>query len=119
MPDYTDAQTAWDQLLGQLEEGETIEAVVFGFRAEPGDEPELVPEDLIGQILTAEEAAPHMTEWRIGNLLEGDTETPQPFTIWTDRRIFSITTTMDGFWLSWLPRHPVAVSACYAGSLAW
>lgn len=103
-----------------LEPGETVEAVVFGawgwgFTPDEGEEwragygepePEPVPFDKRGVILSWEEAAPMMTNWSF----YGGFGAPDCYAvrIWTTERIYWVTQYDGSTSLDWTNRNPTA-----------
>lgn len=103
-----------------LDEGETVEAIVFGAwgwgsgpgkdgvwekgYGEPEDVP--VPFDKRGVLLTLEEAAPMMESWNF----DGGFGAPNCYAvhIWTNKRVIWVTQYDGSTSLSSAPRNPVA-----------
>lgn len=120
--------SAWDQVLAQLVKEEAIEGVVFGRRQRGISDGELVPEEIVGQLLTAEDAQRHMQSWTITPPPIADASSrnraedqrwdlPQPFYLWTNLRVFAVTADMGRIGLTWQPRNPVAWDPDFAGQL--
>jgi hypothetical protein len=112
---------AHDELVSILEDGETIEAIVFGAWGwgsaprdgegwEPGHgEPSYppVPFDKRGVILKIEEACPYMEGWSF----YGGYGAPACYAVnvWTNKRVMWVTQYDGSTRLSFAPRNPVAV----------
>jgi len=110
--------SAWAELLGYLEPGETVEALVFGAwgwgsEPEPGCEwepydtepsPPPVPFNKRGVPLSLVEAGPMMLAWKF----RGGYGSPTCYAtwIWTDRRVIWVTQYDGSTRLSSMPRHP-------------
>lgn len=106
---------AMTDLRKELQEGETIEAIVFGewgwAAYEPGglgygETRHFVPLDKRGVILSAEEAEPFMAGWSFN----GGYGSPDCYAVnvWTDRRVLWVTQYYGSTRLSSAPRNPVA-----------
>jgi hypothetical protein len=107
--------SAHEELLGELEPGETIEAIVFGpwgwgvEEWEPGyGEPKIppVPFSARGHLLQWEEAEPYMTGWSF----YGGFGSPSCYAIcvWTNRRVGQVHEYDGSTRLTWVPRNPIA-----------
>jgi len=110
--------SAWAELLGYLEPGETVESLVFGawgWGREPEDGgpweladdeplPPPVPLDKRGVPLTLVDAGPMMLAWKF----RGGYGAPTCYAtwIWTDRRVIWVTQYDGSTRLSSMPRHP-------------
>ncbi|MEM9067162.1 MAG: hypothetical protein AAGE52_01610 [Myxococcota bacterium] len=98
---------ALDDLVAALEEGETVEALVFGPWGwgswNPPGNLEAPPR---GKVMTLAEAAPFMQGWRI----RGGYGSPECFAIyiWTDRRVLWVTQYDGSTRLDSAPRNPLA-----------
>jgi hypothetical protein len=111
---------AYGELMAEMQDGEAIEAIVFGpwgwgwGPAEgkewtPGfsePDPSPVPFALRGRVLTIEEAEPMMQSWSFF----GGYGSPDCYAtyIWTDRRVLWVTQYDGATGLSSAPRHPVS-----------
>jgi len=112
---------AYDDLVSKLEEGETVEAIVFGAWGwgsapsegqnwEPGyNEPTYppVPFDKRGVILTLDEAKPFMAGWSFFGWF--GSPACYAVNIWTNKRIIWVTQYDGATSLSFAPRNPVAL----------
>ena len=101
--------TAEQELVAFLEEGEHIEAIVFGewgWGNGGAPDPTPVPEDKQGVVLSWNEAWPLMRTWRFS----GGFGCPDCYAIrcWTNRRVIWVTQYDGSTWLSSAPRNPVA-----------
>jgi hypothetical protein len=101
--------SAYKELLEVLEEGEVVEALVFGAWGWGGygePQPAPVPKDKRGVILTLEEAEPYMQAWNF----YGGYGAPDCYAvnIWTNQRVLWITQYDGSTSLSSAPRNPVA-----------
>lgn len=99
--------SAYDELMGFLEDGEYVERVVFGpFGWDP--EPEKgrpVPIDKIGIVLTLEEAKLYMFGW---NFFGGyGAPNCHATYVWTNTRVIWVTQYDGSTSLSSMPRNPV------------
>lgn len=113
--------SAYDELLEYLNEGETVESIVFGpFGWGSGDklgygEPESrpVPLDQRRKLLTLEEARPFMQGWPF----DGDYGAPKCYAtyIWTDQRCIWVTQYDGSTCLSSMPRNPTACTPSMPG----
>jgi hypothetical protein len=99
---------AYKELLEELQEGETVQAIVFGeygwggyCEIEGG-----VPEEKQGVVLTLEDAKPFMQTWSF----DGDFGAPECYAtnIWTNRRIFWVTEYDGSTTLDSASRNPTA-----------
>lgn len=113
--------SAYDELIAFLEEGETVDAVVFGpwgwgsapasggeWEADYGEpDPPPVPFERRGQPMTLEEAAPMMESWRF----YGGFGAPECYAVyvWTNRRVIWVTQYDGATSLNAAPRHPTPV----------
>lgn len=100
---------AYNDLLEHLNEGETIEAIVFGEWGwgtgwkEPANS---VPVEKRGVILTEEEAKPLMKGWSFN----GGHGSPEchAVNVWTNQRLFWVTQYDGMTWIDSAPRNPTA-----------
>jgi hypothetical protein len=115
-----ETKDAWNDLDKKLEDGETIEAIVFGawgWSSPPDDDkqwkpaygepsPPPVPFEKRGVILSAEEGRPLMKGWSFF----GGYGSPEAYAIrvWTNRRVIWVTQYDGSTWLSSAPRNPTA-----------
>lgn len=116
--------SAYEELQEYLDEGEVVEAVVFGSWGWGGyDEPNCnydeddaefpagnnpaVPYGKRGVLLTLEEAEPFMKSWTF----YGGYGSPDCYAtyIWTDRHVIWVTQYDGSTSLSCAPRHPLAI----------
>lgn len=106
--------SAYDELMTLLEEGEVVEAVVFGQWGWSGynePNPAPVPKEYIGKTLTLKEAEPFMEGWSF----YGGYGSPDCYAtnIWTNRRVFFIMQYDGSTNLDWLARNPPSPSEEY------
>ena len=100
---------AYDELLGLLNPGEVVEAIVLGRgrweRWPDGEDPRgLLPADVVGVPLSLADAEPHMRTWRFGG---GHGQAcNRPAVVWTDSRIITVGEYDGATRLVSLPRHP-------------
>jgi len=100
---------AYNDLMRELEEGETVEGIVFGeygwggFGEEDCDNP--IPKDKIGVLLTLEEAKPLMDGWSY----DGGYGSPDCYAtyVWTNQRVIWVTQYDGSTNLDSAPRNPV------------
>lgn len=99
---------AYNDLLEHLNEGEVIEAIVFGEWGwgSYGEETVAVPPDKQGVLLTPEEAKPLMKGWSFN----GGYGSPECYAVnvWTNQRLFWVTQYDGMTWLDSAPRNPTA-----------
>lgn len=114
-------KSAYEDLMTELHEGETIEAIVFGpwgwgstprkgeeWLGEYGEpEPPCVPFDKRGVLLTLDEAKPMMEGWQ----MSGGFGAPDCYAIyvWTNKRVMWITQYDGATGLDSAPRNPTEV----------
>ena len=112
--------TAWSELVSEMQEGERVEAIVFGawgWGSAPGDgnawelgygepEPPPVPFEKRGIILTADEARPMMQTW----VFSGGYGAPACYAVrvWTNKRIMWVTQYDGSTGLDSTERNPIA-----------
>lgn len=101
--------TASKDLDEYLEDGETVEAVVFGAWGWSGygePDPPPVPTELQGMVLTFKEAEPLMRSWSF----YGGYGAPECYAvrIWTNHRLIWVTQYDGSTRLNSAPRNPVA-----------
>ena len=99
---------AYNDLLEYLQEGETIEAIVFGEWGWGGynEEATAVPQEKQGILLTPEEAKPMMKGWSF----HGGFGSPKCYAVnvWTNKRVCWVTQYDGSTWLDSAPRNPTA-----------
>jgi hypothetical protein len=96
---------AYDDLLRKLQDGEEVEAIMFGNWGWGDDENiQAVPEDKKGVVLTLEQARPYMNGWSFN----GGYGSPECYAtyIWTNRRVLWVTQYDGATGLSSAPRNP-------------
>ena len=103
------SDNAYDELVEFLEQGEVVDAIVFGEWGWGGysePDPAPVPAHKQGVLLTLEEARPMMKGWRFN----GGFGAPGCYavTVWTDRHVVWVTQYDGSTRLSRAPRFPVA-----------
>jgi len=103
-------KNAYTELLSKLQEGEHVEAIVFGDWGHDGDyepRPRPVPREKRGKILSLEEAKPFMDGWTLCNA----STSPLYYAtcIWTNRRVLWVEECDDSYYtvLCSILRHPV------------
>lgn len=112
--------TAYNELLNYLDEGETVEGLVFGawgwggysfdgsgFELGFGEpDPPPVPMSQRGKVLSLELAKPYMAGWNFA----GGYGSPEAYAtyIWTNRRVIWVTQYDGATCLTDAPRHPTA-----------
>jgi hypothetical protein len=112
--------SAYTELVGSMQEGEAVQAIVFGVfgDAEPPAEgedwtlapgepsPPPVPLDQRGRLLTLTQAEPFMQSWSFYGGYGG----PRCYAVyvWTNRRVIWVQQYAGETWLSDAPRDPVA-----------
>ena len=110
----TDKTNAWQELQEELEEGEEIEAIVFGYWGGYESREELyeekikdffIPLDKRKIILNPEEAKEHMQGWKF----DGDFGSEKCYAayIWTNLSIILVGCYEGSTWLEKVPRNPV------------
>jgi hypothetical protein len=107
---------AYDDLMEELEEGEVVEALVFGEYGWGGygEDTEFIPKDKKNVLLTLEEAKPMMDGWTY----YGGYGAPDCYAtyVWTNKRVIWVTQYDGSTNLSSAPRSPVACEpAMYGG----
>ena len=100
-------KSAWQDVVEELQEGERIEAVIFGPWGWGGyrePDPPKVPHDLFGKVLKPEEAKQYMEDWTFYT----DYGAPECYAayIYTNWRIFFVVQYDGATWLEWIPRNP-------------
>jgi hypothetical protein len=107
---------AYEGLIEFLDEGEEVEAIVFGEwgwsgRGEPDPPP--IPEEIRNIALSLEEAKPYMRGWEI----YGGFGAPECYAMyaWTDSRIIWITQYDGATGLDCAPRNPADVAPYILG----
>ena len=100
--------SAYEELKELLKEGEVVEAIIFGPYGwngylEPNPNP--VPHDLFGKILSLEKAKPYMEDWSFYS----DYGAPRCYAvnIYTNQRVFWVTQYDGCTNLDSAPRNPV------------
>jgi len=101
---------AYKDLLNELEDGEVVEAVVFGeygwsgYNEEGCDNP--VPKEKQGVLLTLEQAKPLMDGWSY----DGGYGSPECYAtyVWTNQRLIWVTQYDGSTCLDSAPRNPTA-----------
>lgn len=100
--------SAYNDLMEEMEPGETVEAIVFGEwgwggYGEPKRPP--VPQDKRGRVLSIDEARPLMDRWSFN----GGFGAPDCYAvrIWTNQRVLWVTQYDGSTRLDSTPRHPV------------
>ena len=101
--------SAWDDLQKFLNDGEELEAIVFGEYGWGGygEDEVFVPSDKQGVILTPEESRPLMNGWEI----YGGYGSPDCYAIyaWTNKRVIWVTQYDGSTSLDSAPRNPEPV----------
>jgi len=100
-------EEAYEQLIEYLREDEVIEAIQFGEWGWGGykePEPNPIPHELFGKILTLESAEPYMRGWSI----YGGFGSPECYSLnaYTNHRVIWITQYDGATGLDSMPRHP-------------
>jgi len=99
---------AYKDLIDYLEDGEVVEALVFGEYGWSGysEDTIFVPKDKQGVLLTLEEAEPMMHGWTY----DGGYGAPQCYAtyIWTNKRVIWVTQYDGSTGLDSMPRNPLA-----------
>jgi len=101
---------AYKDLMKYLNEGETVEAIVFGEWGYGwygfGDNDEPIPADKQGVVLSEEEAKPLMDGWSFFGGFGSPTS--HAVNIWTNKRVIWVTQYDGSTTLDSAPRHPTA-----------
>lgn len=103
------SDSAYAELMKELEEGEKIEGIVFGAYGWSGfGEDEIsdpIPQDKRGKLMTLDEARPYMQSWSFN----GGYGSPECYAtyIWTNKRILWVTQYDGSTCLDSAPRNPV------------
>lgn len=125
--------SAYDDIISILEEGESVEGIVFGpfgwgrvpqdgetwdyGYGEPGEETgeePPVPFDMRGKVLTLEEARPYMQGWSF-YCGHGAPECYSAY-IWTNKRIFWVSEYDGATKLDYMPRNPTDCMPVMSGN---
>lgn len=103
------SDSAYAELMKELEAGEKVEGIVFGkygwggFGEDEISDP--IPQDKIGKLMTLDEARPYMQSWSfIGGFGSPDCYATY---IWTNKRILWVTQYDGSTCLDSAPRNPV------------
>lgn len=108
--------SAKDDILKELEDGEEIEAVVFGnwgWKGQDEPEPPIVPDDKKGTILSWKEAQPYLIGWD-ANGGYGPVECYAIY-VWTNKRVLWITQYGGATDLDSAPRNPTNIVPVMTG----
>jgi len=102
-------KNAYAELLDEMQEGEQVEAIVFGNWGWDGFEepiPKPVPIKKRNKILTLEQAKPYMKGWSFN----GGYGAPECYAvyIWTNQRVLWVTQYDGATRLYSMPRNPIA-----------
>ena len=106
--DIADEVGAWAELQRFLEPGEKVEAIVFGEWGYGGynePDPLPVPVEMVGKLLSAEEAKPFMKGWSF----YGGYGAPNTYAVfvWTNKSVIWVHEYDGSTTLRSAPRHPV------------
>lgn len=100
---------AYDDLIAELDEGESVEGIIFGDWgwsgfAEPAPPP--IPQNIKARVLSLKDAAPFMEEWSF----YGDHGSPKCYAtyIWTNKRVLWVTQYDGATSLGSAPRNPLS-----------
>jgi len=102
---------AFTDLMVEMQEGENIEAVLFGrwggaeYDDEVYDDPGIVPADIQGKVLTLDEAMPLMKGWSFNGGF-GAVEC-YAVRVWTNQRVLWVTRYDGATQINSSPRNPI------------
>ncbi len=99
--------SAFDRIKKYLREGEKPEAIVFGAWKSYCDDPELIPEDVVGKVIkikSLDDVKEYLSGWDI--VAEYGAAEVYSLYLWTDKRVIFIVIYDGATWLESVPRRP-------------